>query len=191
MDTILFVDSENFFNKIEDILEANNLDKTKFNLSLLDFEKLFKEPLKDFSISKKIFYTAKIEFHPETPRKSNELINFQRKLRNTLLRQKFEFIIAGRVRGQKVNGKLIFKEKGVDVRIAVDLISLACDSKLKTAIICSSDSDLQPAVKEVRRRGIEVIYLGFELNPNQGLTATTNRTILIRNSEVIEEVKKT
>lgn len=62
---------------------------------------------------------------------------------------------------------------------------MACDKELKTAILCSSDSDLQPAIAELRKRNIEVIYLGFENQPNKGLTFTTNRTILIRNSEVL------
>jgi len=48
------------------------------------------------------------------------------------------------------------------------------------------DSDLQPAIKEVRERGNSVVYLGFESQPNKGITYTTNRTILIRNAEVLE-----
>ncbi len=83
-----------------------------------------------------------------------------------------------------------FREKGVDVKIAVDLVTNACDKIIKTAILCSSDSDLQPAVKEAMKRGIEIIYLGFEFNPNKGLSYTTNRTILIRNSEVLSAYKK-
>jgi len=70
------------------------------------------------------------------------------------------------------------------------LVALACDEKLETAIICSSDSDLQPAIKEVRNRKTEVVYLGFENNPNKGLIYTTNRTILLRNSEVLASFTK-
>ena len=80
--------------------------------------------------------------------------------------------------------------KGVDVKIGVDLISLACDGNLKTAILCSSDSDLQPAISELRKRKVEVIYLGFEIGPNKGLVYTCNRTILLRNSEVMEASKR-
>lgn len=80
---------------------------------------------------------------------------------------------------------LVFKENGVDVRMAVDMVTDACDKVIKTAIVCSSDSDLQPAVKEARKRGVEVIYLRFEHNPNKGLMYTTNRTILLRNAEVL------
>jgi uncharacterized LabA/DUF88 family protein len=84
------------------------------------------------------------------------------------------------------NGKsrITFKEKGVAVRIAVDLVSFSCDKTIKKAIICSSDSDLQPAIAEARKRGIEIIYLGFESFPNKGLMYTTNKTILFRNSEI-------
>lgn len=60
----------------------------------------------------------------------------------------------------------------------------------KTIILCSSDSDLQPAIAEVKKRGVEVIYLGFENKPNKGLTYTTSRTILLRNSEVIDACKR-
>lgn len=61
---------------------------------------------------------------------------------------------------------------------------------MNSAILCSSDSDLQPAVAELRARKIEIVYVGFETNPNKGLSYTTNRTILLRNSEVIEACPK-
>jgi uncharacterized LabA/DUF88 family protein len=182
---ILFIDGENFINKIEEVLRNEGIDKYKIDLASIDVSKLLKEALKGLDISRKIFYAAKLHSHPETRKKSEELISFQRKLRNNLIKYGYEFIIAGNVRAQKVGDKLVFREKGVDVRIAVDLVSLACDGELKTAILCSSDSDLQPAVKELKQRGVEVIYLGFENNPNKGLAYTTDRTVLLRNPEVI------
>ena len=182
---ILFIDGENFINKIEEVLRNQGIDKYKIDLASIDVSKLLKEALKGLNISRKIFYAAKLHSHPETRKKSEELISFQRKLRNNLIKYGYEFIIAGNVRAQKVGEKLVFREKGVDVRIAVDLVSLACDGELKTAILCSSDSDLQPAVKELKQRGVEVIYLGFENNPNKGLAYTTDRTVLLRNPEVI------
>ena len=187
--TILFIDGENFIHKLEDVIKERKLDKNKIDLAGIDFNKVFDKPLQDFEPDRKIFYAAKLRLHPDTVKKSTELIKFQRKLRNTLVKQGFEFVIAGNVRGQMVSGKLIFKEKGVDVKIAVDMVSMACDKHIKTAILCSSDSDLQPAIKEAKGRGIQVIYLGFELIPNKGLTATTNRTILFRNSELADVLK--
>lgn len=153
---------------------------------LIDLNKLFKDPLKGFGIHRKIFYAARLHIHPDTKKKSEELIKLQRKLRNSLVNQGYEFIIAGNVRAQKVDSKIVFREKGVDVKIAVDLVSLACDKKLTTAILCSSDSDLQPAIKELKERDVEIVYLGFEASPNKGLTYTMNRTILLRNHEIVD-----
>ena len=66
------------------------------------------------------------------------------------------------------------------------LVVLSCDNKIKEIILASSDSDLQPAIQEVRRRKVSCVYLGFEAQPNKGLSFTTNRTILMRNFEVLE-----
>ena len=159
----------------------------------MNLDKLFTKPLEGFKLDRKIFYAAKLKVHSETQKKSQELIDKQRRLKSSLTKQGFEFVLAGNVRAQVIkSGKaktIVFKEKGVDVRIAVDLVALACDGVIKTAILCSSDSDLQPAVAELKKRGVEIIYLGFENSPNKGLTYTTNRTILIRNSEVIDSFK--
>ena len=186
---ILFIDGENFIHKIEDVLKKHPKGN-KVDITSLDFNKIFRNPLQEYKITRKIFYAAKLHFHPETKEKSERLLKTQRKLRNTLLHQKFEFLIAGNVRGQKVsvNGKtkIIFREKGVDVKIAVDLVSMAADKLLKTVILCSSDSDLQPAIQEVRRRGVNVVYLGFGFQPNKGLMYTTNTTIVFRDAEILK-----
>lgn len=183
--SILFIDGENFLHKIDEVFKAEGLVKDRGKLASINLNLLFKDPLKGLSISKKIFYAAKLYFDPETKKKSEELIKSQRKLRNNLVAEGYEFVIAGNVRGQKVGDKIVFREKGVDVRIGVDLVSLACDKKLETAILCSSDSDLQPAIAELKKRDVEVVYLGFETNPNRGLTYTADRTILLRNHEIL------
>lgn len=188
--TILFIDGENFLHKIEEIIEKDSKGKGLAKAIEINLNKLFEKPLKEISISQKIFYGAKLHYHSDTPRKSKELIKAQRKLINNLKKQGLEFVMAGNVRGQRIGRRVIFREKGVDVKIGVDLVSFACDGKLKTAILCSSDSDLQPAIAELRKRKVEIIYLGFEISPNKGLIYTCNRTILLRNSEVIEALKK-
>lgn len=188
--TILLIDGENFTHKIKEVLEGAGKASSIIDAVNIDLKVLFANSLKGLKISSRVFYGAKLHYHPETPEKSEKLIKSQRKLVNNLKSQGYEFIMAGNVRGQKVEKKMIFREKGVDVRIAVDMVSLACDKKVKTIVLCSSDSDLQPAIAEVRKRRVEVVYLGFENKPNKGLTFTTNRTILLRNSEIVEACKK-
>ena len=110
---ILFIDGENFLHKVEEVLKEEHIDKNKVGLTLVDLDKLFKEALKGFTISRKIFYVARLHVYPMTKIKSKELIKSQRKLRNNLVNQGYEFIIAGNVRAQKVNTKVVFREKGV------------------------------------------------------------------------------
>lgn len=56
------------------------------------------------------------------------------------------------------------REKGIDVKIAVDLITGALDNKYETAILVSSDTDLIPALDIVRFRfKKKVEYIGFSL----------------------------
>ena len=187
------IDGENLRHYVENVIKENEKKK---ELTIIDvnFEKMFDQALKDFKISKKIYYSAKLQICPETEKKSKIVIEKQRILKSRLEKEGYEFLIAGNVRPQiikeKNNNKIVFREKGVDVRIAVDLIKFAVDKTYETIVLCSSDSDLQPAIREAKSRGLKIIYLGFEIMPNKGLTFTTNRTILLRNSEVISSLEK-
>ena len=188
--TILYIDGENLRHYVKKVLREKGVPEKDAALLNIDLPKLFKKVLKTLKISRKIYYSAKLRQHKGTLKKSKKLIQKQRVLKSKLEKQGVSFAMSGNVRPQKIivnkKSKTVFKEKGVDVRIAVDLVTAAYDKKVKTAILCSSDSDLQPAVREIKNRGVEVIYLGFEINPNKGLMYTTNRAILIRNSEVLE-----
>lgn len=188
------MDGRNFISKIDAVLHENKIKNADY--SLYDFRGLIKKVLSGIQIDRKLFYLGKLVKHTETLEKSIKLIESQRKLKTSLEKQGFEIIIAGRIRGhlekcQLGHETLVFKEKGVDVKIAVDMVRFACDGKLKLAVIGSSDSDLQPAVSELKNHGVKRIYLGFENMPNKGMTFTADRTILIRNSEILEFLPKT
>ena len=74
--------------------------------------------------------------------------------------------------------KIVFerlREKGIDVKLATDLIVGAVDNQYDTAIIVSSDSDLIPAIDWVRfRKQKKVEYVGFSIpddkNPKNSTT---------------------
>lgn len=57
-----------------------------------------------------------------------------------------------------------FREKGIDVKIAVDLIIGALDNQYDTTVLVSSDTDLIPAIDIVRNRFKKrVEYIGFSI----------------------------
>lgn len=156
-----------------------------------DFHGLLNAVMDDYPSyqrEQKRFYVAKPKPHPDIPKVSTRMIETYRSLGGHLHRQGFEVITAGRVRADYRNAsdkKPTFREKGVDVQIAVDMISTACDRRLTKAFLVASDSDYQPAVAELRKRGVTVVYVGFEINPNLGLIAKTNDRIIISNKTVL------
>jgi dipeptidase E len=57
-----------------------------------------------------------------------------------------------------------FREKGIDVKLATDLITGAMDDRYDTAIVVSSDADLIPAIDWVRHRAKKKVeYIGFSI----------------------------
>lgn len=186
---ILFIDSENFKKKIGVVLAKAGRQKLAWDQ--YDFPGLLAKAfeVEDEPIDRKIFYGAKIKIYEETRDKSLALIEEQRRLKLALEGAGIEFVYAGKVMGNKVfeeSTKLTFREKGVDVRMAVDMVEMAHEGTLKTAIIGSSDSDLQPAIAALKRKGVQCVYLGFEDQLNKGLVYTTRRPIVIKSSDVLE-----
>jgi uncharacterized LabA/DUF88 family protein len=195
MKTFLLIDFENFRKNSESVFVSKKIKKPiwhKYN-----FKGLFNKVLNGTHVDDVIFYYAKVIEHKETKEKSKNLIEDRRLLKNNLESQGFKVVIAGRVRGfQETNtflgfsNKLIFKEKGVDVKIALDMTLLVVDKVVETIILGSSDSDLQPAINEVKKRGGSCIYLGFEANSNKGMAFNCGRAILIRDFELINFISE-
>jgi len=93
------------------------------------------------------------------------------------------------------------REKGVDVKLATDLIVGAVDNQYDTAIMVSSDSDLIPAIDWVRLRAKKKIeYIGFSIpddtNPKKSTTEpllslikkTAVKRILVK-SDLVEFIR--
>ena len=80
-----------------------------------------------------------------------------------------EFIIKPRSFKKIINGTkalsdltendfaLSVSQKGVDMRIGVDITSLAFKKQVNQIILISGDSDFVPAAKQARREGIDFI----------------------------------
>lgn len=74
------------------------------------------------------------------------------------------------------------REKGTDVKIAVDLVTGSIDNIYDTAILISSDTDLIPAIKYIRYKKKKVEYIGFSHAPSLGITknADFSRLLLLK-----------
>ena len=83
------------------------------------------------------------------------------------------------------------REKGTDVKIAVDLIIGAVDDLYDSAILVSSDTDLIPAVKYIKYRDKKLEYVGFSHTPSLGMQKYANFSILLRLEDIEKFKKKT
>lgn len=194
--TILYVDGENFLFKVADILKANGSIRHKPEITKFYFSRLLKSALSEHNVNEVRFYAAKLHQHNNTRallEQSKKVIESQRRLKRSLMNDGVNFIISGHVRLQemvpaqgKQHARFIFKEKGTDVRLAIDALADVCDSNVDKILLLSSDSDMQPMVREVKKRNVEIVYVGFENTPNVGLSHNCDQTILLRKNEIID-----
>lgn len=78
---------------------------------------------------------------------------------------------------KRPNGIVV--EKGVDVKLAVDLLSGAFRNEYDEAIIVSNDSDFVPAIIEVQKLGKKVSNVSFPCTKSFHLNKICNKAILI------------
>ena len=67
-----------------------------------------------------------------------------------------------------------FEQKGVDMRIGLDIANLASRGRIDRILLVSGDSDMEPALKEGRIAGLEVVVIlitGTNLHPHKSLLA--------------------
>jgi len=116
--------------------------------------------------------------------KGQELRREQQKLFSHLTNQSFTIKY-----GFLMKNNNIYHEKGVDVKMAIDLLVGAYDNLYDTAILISSDTDLIPAIKKVKHLSKKVEYIGFSHCPSIALQkyATLSRLLIKEEIEQFAE----
>ena len=112
--------------------------------------------------------------------KSKQMYNGQMALFNTLRRQK---VVVKKGFMMKINN--VFHEKGVDVRIATDIVRGALKGEYDCFYVISSDSDILPAIEAAIDVGKKVVYVAFEKSVvSKALAINCSETIFITKSTI-------
>lgn len=82
-----------------------------------------------------------------------------------------------------------YHEKGVDVQIAIDICMKAVRNEYDRLILVSSDTDLIPAIKEIKNLRKKVEYVGFENNPSFALIRFSDSRTLLKEEDIKPYVK--
>ncbi len=116
--------------------------------------------------------------------KTLELVKNQQKLFEQLRHQQVDT-----VKGYLLERDGKYFEKGVDVRLAVDIVTMAQAKKYDTGIVISSDTDLIPAIQAAQNHKREIVHVGFEHQPSLALIRYANRSHLVTRKEAEQFTK--
>lgn len=131
----LFIDGSNLYNGMRD-----NLSNTRFNL-----QELVKELLGERQHVRTYYYNA-----PLTDDYENDLREGQQRFFESLRRIPYTTVRLGRLH-RRFDGSLV--EKGIDVAIAVESLSLAYENAYDTVLLISGDGDYVALVEAIKRKG--------------------------------------
>lgn len=130
------------------------------------------------------YYVGQIREELNNP-KSRQLKKNQDRLLANLNKQGFTVKT-----GYILKSKKDYREKGVDVQIAVDICMKAVRNEYDYLILVSSDTDLIPAIKEARQLGKQIEYVGFDLSPSFALIRFSDSRTLLKKEDLIQFTPK-
>jgi uncharacterized LabA/DUF88 family protein len=135
---MLFIDGSNLYNGMKE-----NLANTRVNL-----QELMRQLAGDRSLIRTYYYNA-----PLTDDYGSDLRDGQQRFFESLRRIPYVSVRLGRLY-RRHDGSLV--EKGIDVTLAVDSLSLAYEDAYDTALIVSGDGDYAELVEAIKRKGKRV-----------------------------------
>ncbi len=78
----------------------------------------------------------------------------------------------------KSDGK--YHEKGVDVKMAVEIASGALKNEYSECFLVSSDTDIIPAILEAKKVKKKIVYIGFEDKLSRAMIRNCIKTVVIK-----------
>ena len=156
----IFIDGSNFYHSLEKSFRTAKIDLKKFSYFFSSYGE----------IKKIIYYTAALNIS-ENPKEYGK----QQKFLSIIKRVPNLEVFLGRLEKRK-NTKV---EKGVDVKLAVDLVTNAFRDNYDLAIIVSNDSDFVPAIQESQKFGKQVWNINFPKTQSYHLNQICDKTITI------------
>lgn len=196
--SIVYIDGENFIHRAIELLEKPNKQGRKdlIGLNLVDFVSTLVSADETLEIR---YYTTRVRYTAvptNSHSKLSDIVNFNSKWLSRLGSQGVNIIRAGILRSRETEpcpkcGKILqyFVEKGVDVKLAIDLVVDSQKTSTESLYIISSDLDLLPAINFARHQKKEVIYIASTTAVNRAMVASTSRTLTFTKKDITGATK--
>lgn len=180
------------------LLGTDGIKAERSVLNGFDFRSMLEELLADNLPTEILWYGARLRLYDQTEdikAKSEAAIKNQAKFMNYIQQQKIHFIKVGYLRARETepceecgHSSWRLAEKGVDVGLAVRMVVEAQEGT--EIVVVSADTDLLPAFKEAKKKGAQLMHIGYEYRSIAALSAASSvtRTITL---PIAQKYKKT
>lgn len=167
----VYIDGSNFYNRLKETGLLTNGKK-------FDYNAFIKNLAGERNCVSKRYYVGIIS-NFDNSAKSQFMVKNQQKFLSALEKEGFDI-----KRGKILYDGNKIREKGVDVKLATDLIIGAVDNLYDTAVVVSSDTDLIPAILYIKYKKKRVEYVGFSSKPSMGMIANSDIRRLLTPQEL-------
>ncbi len=164
---MVFIDGNNLYHGLKHNIKNTRIDIEKFSNTIIGDRRLVRT----------YYYNALLD-HNEFP----EDFKNQKKFLDSLKRTPNLSIKLGRL---EKKGS-IYIEKGVEINLAVDILTLAFKGSFDTCVIVTGDADYVNLVREVKSLGKRVEIAFFKLGTSQTLINEADRFIILDNMDLSE-----
>jgi uncharacterized LabA/DUF88 family protein len=196
----VFIDGENFRHRLASVLMQEGLladydQPFNFDVPVLISTALAETP------EKITYYTSRVKQpHFDVPEEMIQRIEGirerSRRWISALNNQGITVVKAGYLKVRESTkcihcGKktLILQEKGVDVRLATDIVLAAAVEKAQHIVVMSSDADMIPALESARASGSTVTYLCFAEELNGAIASVSSQTLTYSRKNITDIYK--
>lgn len=150
----------------------------------VDLGRLATRIVGDHRLLRTYYYDCTLPLPSEPTPSDSEKQRRKDRFFNALRRQSRFEVRLGYLReeGRDASGKPIYKQKGADVFLAVDMLSLSLRDKIDIAFLVAGDGDFVPIVEAAKDAGVSVRLFSFDgATADQLWTACDERQYINKN----------
>ncbi len=175
----VFIDGSNFYNGLRDNVGRMDVDFYRFGERLAE--------MAGGQLLRIYYYNAKVdpEFDPDNHEKQQRFITHLAHTPHLTLR--LGKLVYYQVRSDDNTRKHYAVEKGLDVKLALDLVKLAVNRACEVAVIVSGDKDLSEVVEYGKEMGLEVVSAFFPRGLSESL-ATSADKVFYFNEDMLRRI---
>lgn len=175
----VFIDGSNFYNGLRDNIGRMDVDFHRFGEKMAE--------MAEGGLLRIYYYNARVDpdFDPDNYEKQQRFITHLAHTPHLTLR--LGKLVYYQVRGEDSGRKHYAVEKGLDVKLAIDLVRLAVNRACEVAVIVSGDKDLAEVVEYGKEMGLEVVSAFFPRGLSESLATRADKVFYL-NEESLEEI---